>query len=60
MTESSVVMARGWWMEEWELLLNGSKVLVLQNEEFWKWKVVTVHNNMNAFNSIETYTYKWL
>ena len=34
--ESRMVVAKGWGKENWEMLSNGYRVLVLQDKEFWR------------------------
>lgn len=50
-------VARGWGLGiKWgKLVFNGSRVSVLEDEKFWSWMVVTLHNNVNVRNATELY-----
>ena len=59
-TESRMIVARAGRAGIGELLFNGYKASVLQNEEFYGWMMVTVEEQCKCINATELYTLKWL
>lgn len=43
-----------------ELLFNEYKASVLQNEELYRWMIVTAEEQCKCINATELYTSKWL
>ena len=51
-----MMVTRGWGMGNGELVFNGCRGSVLEDEEFWRWTVVMFVQNEHVLNAIELYT----
>lgn len=50
------MVARGWKLGNRELLLNGGRVSVLQDEEFWRWVGAMAAQRGAVLNAPEPFT----